>query len=712
MFGWSAPLMILAFVGSCLAVQCGAFRFFGLRTLALWLIAACFVFLSVAMLLALSGEAGSAIVRIFNCRRFMRAAFILSAAVVAAGAALPFAYAPPGEPILGGADQGIYIASAIHLARTGSYRIEAPILRLTPSALQPWMLGHEPAEAQRRTGVAPRFWNYHIGFFLDPQPRDDPPDPAEPISSKATINPQFPPGFPLLLAAAYETGGWNALSIFNRLCMILAAALLGLIANRWLPVSGVIGLCVFFVGLLQPLNLWIGRSFFAEPSTLCFWLLAILTWQRRRILGETFAGLLAGAFLAGALYLKFDLLFAAALTGLAVLFTAGRRFKIAFGIASAVVGLGALLAWREFSWPNFYGNLTALGQSRALWFLAVGGLLAVGWTWWRSRRATGELRFRFYYPIILAAVILLLAAYAYWIRPNPGEANADRFFYWPIDGLLRSYREETFFRLGWYWQPLGLGAAVLGVALLGFRLRHAWQKAFFWVGLIALVVLCYDLRNNPLQPYAMRRLVPAAMPLLVLGATAFLPVVSQTLFRQRWRNKGNKIRQTIAAAAALAGSVALVTCFTAINSQVNRQPSRGDFGGSVAQISDLAANVPAHSIILVRRNVPLASLATPLQLVQGIDTILIDPSSHSSAYEAAFARAWQDWTRHGYRIFLLSGIEQDRLDLFGANLVIQAHGTIRFPIISPSPVKLSTDVIQIEWDYFLEEIQLRQSDHK
>jgi hypothetical protein len=710
MFGWSSLLSIAVFVGSCLAIQCGAFQFFGLRTCALWMVAGCFVFLSVVVILMLCAEASRAITRIFNCRRFFPAAFILVTAMIAAGGAIPFTYAPPGEPIFGAADEDIYLSSAIHLARTGSYRIEVPILRETPSALQPWMLGYEPAEAQRRKGQAQRFWNYDTGFVLDPQPPDAPCDPADPISSKATIDPQFPPGFPLLLAAAYEVGGWAGLSIANRALMILAAALLGLLANRWLPGRGVIGLCAFLVALLQPLNLWVGRSFFAEPSALCFWLLAMLAWAYRRVLGDTSAGLLAGAALAAGLYLKFDTLLVGSLTVLGVLFTPGVRFKISFSIASAAIGLSALLAWRQFSWPNFHGNLSALGQLRMLWFLAGGGLLAVGWKWWQIRCRAGarthkHLPFERYSRFGLAVVMLALAAYAYWIRPNPSETGADYFFFWPIDGLLRSYREETFFRLGWYWQPFGLAMAVIGVALLAVRLRRTWQKAFFWSGLISLVILSYDLRNNPLQPYAMRRLLPAAMPYLVLGATAFLPIVLETLFHRPLQRKRN-IAQMITSGGTLLGSLALLLGFTGINSHLNSAPTQGNFAGLVRQTSQLAQLLPAHSIVVVRRNTPLAALAIPLQILEGIDTVLLSPASHSPAYQEAFARAWQDWIKQRRRVYLLSAVAYDELDLFGATFISRARGNIHFPIVSQSPAKLNTDVIQLDWDYFLEEIQL------
>jgi hypothetical protein len=302
-------------------------------------------------------------------------------------------------------------------------------------------------------------------------------------------------------------------------------------------------------------------------------------------------------------------------------------------------------------------------------------------------------------------MILALAAYAYWIRPNPAGARADTFFFWPINGFLRSYREETFFRLGWYWQHLGLALAVCGLALLAVRLRRPWQKAFFWVGLTALFILCYDLRNNPLQPYAMRRLIPAALPCLILGAAAFLPICSEVLLRSNQRAGWNSIGQKLIAGVASLGTGVLLFGFLRVNADLNTEPEKGNFAGLVAQTSGLARQLPARSILLIRSNAPLAALATPLQIIDGVDAILIRPASHSQAYQDEFLRAWRKWTREGHPVMSLSPIADDRLDLFGAQLAPTLHGKFSFPMVQQSPVRLNANPSHVEWDYFLAEIR-------
>jgi len=331
----------------------------------------------------------------------------------------------------------------------------------------------------------------------------------------------------------------------------------------------------------------------------------------------------------------------------------------------------------------------------------------------RSSDAGGPVRFapefqralRLGSPLVLAGMILTVAAYAYWIRPNPAETRADRFFFWPINALLRSYREETFFRLGWYWQRLGLATAVIGLALLVFRLRSPWQKTFFWVGLISLLTLSYDLRNNPLQPYAMRRLIPTALPCLILGAAASLPVCSEALLRWHQRPGWNYVGQKLTASVALLGTTLLLFGFLRVNSALNTEPKDGNFAGLPAQTSGLAQRLPARSILLIRGNAPFAALATPLQIIDGVDTILIRPASHSQAYQDAFLRTWRNWTREGYHVMSLSPIADDRLDLFGARFMPAAQGKFSFPMVQQSPIRLNTNPSQVEWDYFLGEIR-------
>jgi hypothetical protein len=698
----------VVFLASCFSLQIGVLQFSLLRHVTSWLLFGCFAALVISSLALLCYQTAHCIARIWHRERWFSRVFLVITLIVTAGAVTPFAYAPPDEAFFGFADQGVYLNSAVHLARTGSYRIDVPILRETPASLRPWMLANEPAEAQRHNGPAPQFWNYHTGFLLDPQPNRGSSVDNGFVSDIGKLDPVFPPGFPLVLAAAYQSAGWQALMLVNRVVIILAAVLLGLIANHWLPPKGVVGICVFLVAVFLPLNIWAGRTFYAEPTALCFWLVAVLMWAQSRLVGTVTSALIAGAALAAALYVKFDILLVGSLTILGIVLSGRSPFKWISLVTARVVSEFALIGWWQFSWPNFFGNITSLAQSRTIWVLAVAGVLAVIWLYrkrTRPRAASIASASRPLLHAIVAVSIVALAAYAYWFRRDVPQARVDHFFYWPIQSMLRSYREDTFYRLGWYWQPFGLWLAVMGVATISLSVRTGWQKTFFWAALIPLAMLSYDLRNNPLQPYAMRRLVLAALPLLVIGGVAFFPIATAIVMELLKRRKLVRERSH-ALIAATSGTMVLLSGFAPINSRLNTQPPRGNFAGLVEQISKIAHSLPSHSIVVIRRNSPLASLATPLQFLEGVDAILVDPASHSTTYQTAFVQALKEWTGRGHRVFFLTAVPNDQLDLFGAQFDSTGHGVLNFPVVSQSASTLNTEPVAVEWEYYVEQIRI------
>ena len=77
-------------------------------------------------------------------------------------------------------------------------------------------------------------------------------------------------------------------------------------------------------------------------------------------------------------------------------------------------------------------------------------------------------------------------------------------------------------RLGWYLSPLGLLLGVVGCALLVHERTSERTWAILGVGLFFTVLYTYKTYNNPHHIYVMRRYVPAAFPMLTLGAAYVL----------------------------------------------------------------------------------------------------------------------------------------------------------------------------------------------
>lgn len=109
----------------------------------------------------------------------------------------------------------------------------------------------------------------------------------------------YSPGHGLLLAAALAVAGpedLEAVRWLPVLCMLAAAALLGLLARRWLPPLGALGVAACF--LLNPVAATLGSTLLADPPWLALSLASLVLATRmeegRPRLGYA-VGLLAGA---------------------------------------------------------------------------------------------------------------------------------------------------------------------------------------------------------------------------------------------------------------------------------------------------------------------------------------------------------------------------------------------------------------------------------
>jgi hypothetical protein len=468
---------------------------------------------------------------------------------------------------------------------------------------------------------------YQAGLFL----RDN---------KSTALTPQFPLGWPTGLASAYAIGGWKAFHAVNPFLTIVCAGLTGLLALAWIgPISA---LCAFALFLFFPLDVWAARSIFSEPALQLAWLLLIAGWRESKtapVSGGIITGLAAGALL----YIKIEATFVVAgLIGLWAWHWADRRRFVLACAGSGLIALGlAGSAWRKFN--QFYlADTFGTISSKALWSA---GVVAAVFAWGVSRpelRAFLTRRSREKKFLRHAAFWLLLglAFYGAVLRPDP--AMPDRYYYWPAQAEIQSYREESFVRLGWYWQPWGLAVAVIGTAALVWTLRKPWQIGIHGIGLMFLIGLSYDIRNNPLQPYAMRRYLPFAMPILIIGAAGFGRRAVAFL------TKKGKPKAWMATAGQAGITAVLLAGFIPINSVINRHV---EFGGTQNALAAMAEQLPPHALVLVSEASPLSLLATPLQFDFGRECLIVpQPLFKNTGFPSLVER----WEATGYRVYLLT----------------------------------------------------------
>lgn len=606
------------------------------------------------------------------------AAFAWIGAFTSGAAAFLWCFPPPTERLLGGNDQGIYAAAAINLAQTGEYEMRAPLLRVAPKGLRPWILRDSPAEAQENRLTPERFWQYHTGLLLQEQ-KFSAADAQGVAAIDDRLSPQFPLGYPVWLAAFHQAGGWPLMQRLNLFCIGASALLLGLVMQRWLgPIAG---LCAFLLTLLCPLHVWISRSLFAEPVVQMLFLLGIFAWSRRD--GNAVrCGLLAGLALSSLCKIDALPLAALGLCGVLVTWRENRFFTLAYLGGAAIGGGISMYALTSFGTGNLRGTASALVNSYG-WALAGVALLGLIGAWGVMRHGH-----RRWLVITCSLILLALASYASFIWPT--TAHPSHYFYWPVQAEIRSYREETFLRLGWYFHPLGLLAMVMGICVLLLRSKEVWQRVFCLVGVATLIGLCFDIRNNPLQPYCMRRFIALSTPLIVAAIIA-LP----SILGSRW--------QLLQPTATVLLTLGMIAAFAPIHQKIN---SASEYAGTRAQLETVAELIPKDAIVLTRKGGPLERFATPLQFIFGREALAVAPMRHSRFYEASLNDAVAKWKRTGQRVYILSERPGDNLDLFRAKLTPSGEGRFSTTHLSQAADRLTGVQQKIEFAFFLSELEL------
>ncbi len=138
--------------------------------------------------------------------------------------------------------------------------------------------------------------------------------------------------------------------------------------------------------------------------------------------------------------------------------------------------------------------------------------------------------------LALAAALIALSVYAYFVRPFTSER---------LDA-------QNWVRLGWYLTPLGLLLATLGWAQTLRRASLVRIGPVVLIGLLTTVQYVFRLLNNPVQIYGMRRYVPIVLPMLMLGTAV---AILAPLDLATWHAFRLRVALSVALALALAGGM-------------------------------------------------------------------------------------------------------------------------------------------------------------
>ncbi|MDW8068301.1 MAG: hypothetical protein RML46_05250, partial [Anaerolineae bacterium] len=501
-------------------------------------------------------------------------------------------YFRPHEFIFGGADAGVYVNLGANIARTGRWLIHLADLAAIPSDAYPMFFRQHPSY------MIPRY-NYLPGFYVSD-------------GGAQTIIPQFYPLHPVWLAVAHGLGG-----IWANLYMTPLWGILGVLAFYFAvreAFESRLAAIAAAVLALTPTQVWFAR--YPTSEVLTQFLLFGGLWAFARYIrsNETWAAGVAGAALGEVMLARIDTYF---LLGVLPVYAAylylQRRLDWRFWLfAGPMVGLAlhSLLHAVFQGWPYFYNVYFAgrfLTGSRTA--ILTAGLMVAGLGFWVANRMVhrpgGMECLQAIWKIGLigvAALLVLLAAYAYFLRPlqaDPSRASP----YWYGGNTIPDVEPYNMVRLGWYLSRPGLALGVLGIALIVSRTINERTWLVVGLGVFFSVLFLYRTFNNPHHVYVMRRYVPAVVPTFALG------MAYAALYPVRWGKWGRIL------AAGLATGLILLMPY---KGQV--MIPQTDYQGAVEQFRYLTGLIPQNAVILFNDDEPVGAagvFGTPLAFLEG-----------------------------------------------------------------------------------------------
>jgi hypothetical protein len=265
----------------------------------------------------------------------------------------------------------------------------------------------------------------------------------------------------------------------------------------------------------------------------------------------------------------------------------------------------------------------------------IGVILVIVWPYARSRFGSQGRWFREKQNAIaigagVAFLSIFLAAWA--IRPalmHPRTApNEFITAFQRAAGLPadpgRTYAENTVIWLSWYLGPITIALGAIGAAIAVTRLIRRPNPAYLLVLSVAGIGTALYIWNPSIVPdqiWAMRRFVPAALPLLVLLAALAIAAISDLVSRQ-----AGSMAST--AVGAMGGAAMLVFPIATTIPVGGFQPEAGASAaiaaacraiGPKAAIVTAPGDTPAEETISALRdwcNIPVAMLTQPLSADQ------------------------------------------------------------------------------------------------
>jgi len=428
-------------------------------------------------------------------------------------------YARPAEYVVNSRDPGVYFLFADKLARTGALLHRDPLVAAV-SSFHPFLEGKK-----------------YPGFYLYGQD---------------LVVPQFFPGPFAFLGFGNLVGGtWGSLfvvPVMGALAVGVAYALGSEVFGRWAGLLGaaLLGCSYAFV--------WWSRHPSSEVMTALLVLAGLWLAVRFARGAGLLTGVFAGVLLGGVMLIRVDAFLAAAavplLFGFDLLTHRPARRWLYPGLPLVVFAGLTLLYLNTLGGRYLYVIYTEHGLKEAIalapFAVPVCLVLAAGLWYVRRRWGVGIGSYLEARGGRIAFVGALgfagIALWVYFVLPVPWDTLPDG------SRDFGAYRTQILVRLVWFVTPVVAALGLVGFVLAARRMDPA--RALLFGAFLAFGVLYAAIPNvAPDLPWATRRFVPAAFPILALLAAHAVGEIGRWTARVVNRRTGVAVGGTLAALA-------------------------------------------------------------------------------------------------------------------------------------------------------------------
>lgn len=566
------------------------------------------------------GLASRGDLRLGSAARWPHRTAMFPAALIALGAWMFFAV-PASEWVLGGRDPGVYMNSGIQISQRQSLVTTDRVIADVPAPMRDLFFPY--------TGQATYYSDRFMGFHLrDPE--------------AGSVTGQFPQGFPIWIAIAYDLDGVTGARRVVAWWAILGALAVYFAAARLigpLPAAAAAGLLTLHV-----IQTWYARYPNSEIVTQALLFSALLAHAYAHEEEDAFFGPVAASLLGLALFTRFPAIIAigAAVTASFVAHVSGHRTQTGFLAALAAWLAAAGVYYMTQLRPYFSRPITYI-QSLELIHLVplAAGAAGVFALLWAIRRPRVAVATRTWLPIVLIIAVVFGAVYALFFREPggrlaPHDAHAVRVFVYLYFGLI----------------PFGL--AVAGYALVVWR--SFWRAPAMILALTALAFFFfYKMRVWPEHFWLARRFVDGLLP----GALIF---AAAAIFAPLWivPESDPRERRWVRPFAVVIGTLAVIVLGQRYLAASQPIRTHIEYADVIPHIERLAAEFGDNDLVIVegRGASDLHTLALPLSYIWARNVLVLYSARPNKPQLVEFLA----WARNKYtNVYFVGGGGTDLL---------------------------------------------------